>query len=158
MSASTSTRFVRGISGPCGFFTMTPLATETNSGVASRRFGLQGILAFDGPLVFALLALVGHKDLFALRCLDAPGDSDVTALRADGLRQLGHRIKLIITIGVWRERESTMFACRSRQPLDVCLLFALQLHCSAVAMLMFCQCGSDRVDIVNWNFNRARLH
>jgi hypothetical protein len=25
-------------------------------------------------------------------------------------------------------------------------------------MLVFCQCGSDRVDITNWNVNRARLH
>ena len=27
-----------------------------------------------------------------------------------------------------------------------------------MASLVFCQCGSDRVDITNWNVNRARLH
>jgi hypothetical protein len=26
-----------------------------------------------------------------------------------------------------------------------------------VAVLLFCQCGSDRVEITNWNVNRARL-
>jgi len=25
-------------------------------------------------------------------------------------------------------------------------------------MLLLCECGSDRVDITNWNVNRARLH
>jgi hypothetical protein len=25
-------------------------------------------------------------------------------------------------------------------------------------MLVFCQCGSDRVDVTNWNASRARLH
>ena len=25
-------------------------------------------------------------------------------------------------------------------------------------MLLFCQCGSDRVDITQWNGRRARLH
>jgi hypothetical protein len=29
---------------------------------------------------------------------------------------------------------------------------------SAVAMLVFCQCGSHRVDITNGNVNRPRLH
>lgn len=25
-------------------------------------------------------------------------------------------------------------------------------------MLLFCQSGSDRVDVTNWNANRARIH
>ena len=28
----------------------------------------------------------------------------------------------------------------------------------SVAMLLFCQCGSDRVDVTNWNANRPRIH
>jgi hypothetical protein len=27
-----------------------------------------------------------------------------------------------------------------------------------MAALVFCQCGSDRVGVTNWNVNRARLH
>ena len=27
-----------------------------------------------------------------------------------------------------------------------------------MAVLLFCQCGSDRVEITTWNTNRARLH
>lgn len=37
-------------------------------------------------------------------------------------------------------------------------MFAHALEWPAVAALVFCQCGSDRVDVTNWNVNRARLH
>jgi hypothetical protein len=39
-----------------------------------------------------------------------------------------------------------------------CLFFTLRLHCEPVAVLLFCQCGSDRVDIKLWNVRRAQLH
>jgi hypothetical protein len=29
--------------------------------------------------------------------------------------------------------------------------------CSSVPVLLFCQCGSDRVDVVSWNVHRGRL-
>ena len=32
------------------------------------------------------------------------------------------------------------------------------LDSPAVAVLLFCQCGSDRVDIKLWNVRRAQLH
>jgi hypothetical protein len=39
------------------------------------------------------------------------------------------------------------------------LLFVLhRLRCDFVAVLLFCQCGSDRVDIKLWNVRRAQLH
>ena len=38
-----------------------------------------------------------------------------------------------------------------------CFLFAADLHCLAVAVVLFCQCGSDRVDITQWNGSRARI-
>ena len=38
-----------------------------------------------------------------------------------------------------------------------CLLFAEPLDSAAVAVLLFCQCGSDRVDIKLWNVTRAQI-
>ena len=32
------------------------------------------------------------------------------------------------------------------------------LDSAAVAVLLFCQCGSDRVDIKLWNVRRAQIH
>jgi hypothetical protein len=43
-------------------------------------------------------------------------------------------------------------------PAVICLLFASRLRLSPVAVLLFCQCGSDRVDIKLWNVRRAQLH
>ena len=40
----------------------------------------------------------------------------------------------------------------------ICLLFAQRFRLVAVAVLLFCQCGSDRVDIKLWNVRRAQLH
>ena len=40
----------------------------------------------------------------------------------------------------------------------ICLIFAHRLRLAAVAVLLFCQCGSDRVDIKFWNGRRAQLH
>lgn len=36
-------------------------------------------------------------------------------------------------------------------------MFALRLFCPSVAALIFCLCGSDRVDIAGWNVRRAQL-
>src|SRR5438105_15576151 len=36
-------------------------------------------------------------------------------------------------------------------------LFALRVFCSALAVLLFCQCGSDRVDIASWDGRRANV-
>jgi hypothetical protein len=41
-------------------------------------------------------------------------------------------------------------------PLPDLLFFAPTL-CSVVPVLLFCQCGSDRVDVSTWNGSRARL-
>lgn len=40
---------------------------------------------------------------------------------------------------------------------DICVLFAAAAHCRSVAVLLFCQCGSERVDVKLWNV-RAQLH
>jgi hypothetical protein len=40
----------------------------------------------------------------------------------------------------------------------VCLFFASRLESRLVAVLLFCQCGSDRVEIKLWNVKRAQLH
>ena len=39
----------------------------------------------------------------------------------------------------------------------ICLLFAFALRCDPVAMVLFCQCGSDRVDIDKWDNQRVLL-
>jgi hypothetical protein len=38
-----------------------------------------------------------------------------------------------------------------------CFLFAQVIHWLFVAVLLLCQCGSDRVDIKLWNVRRAQL-
>src|SRR5688500_19496795 len=42
-------------------------------------------------------------------------------------------------------------------PDEFCLLFAIG-YAGPVPVLLFCQCGSDRVDIKLWNVRRAQLH
>lgn len=37
------------------------------------------------------------------------------------------------------------------------LFLASALDCQAVAVLLFCQCGSDCVDVSSWNERRAQL-
>ena len=39
----------------------------------------------------------------------------------------------------------------------ICLLFARDLSSLTVASLLFCQCGSDRVDLSLWNGRRPRI-
>ena len=39
----------------------------------------------------------------------------------------------------------------------ICFLFANGVRLDFVAMIVFCQCGSDRVDIVRWDNRRARV-
>jgi hypothetical protein len=41
--------------------------------------------------------------------------------------------------------------------LDICFFFATAVSSSVVAALLFCQCGSDRVDVHVWNGQRAQL-
>jgi hypothetical protein len=41
--------------------------------------------------------------------------------------------------------------------LTVCLPFALLLDWPPMAVLLFCQCGSDRVDVAAWTGRRAQL-
>jgi hypothetical protein len=43
------------------------------------------------------------------------------------------------------------------RPRVFCFLFAIDLHSSSVAVVLFCQCGSDRVDVTQWNGSPARL-
>lgn len=38
-----------------------------------------------------------------------------------------------------------------------CFLFASRVDSVSVPVVLFCQCGSDRVDIAQWNGTRARL-
>ena len=38
------------------------------------------------------------------------------------------------------------------------LFLRLAIDSIGVAMVLFCQCGSDRVDVGQWNGSRARLH